>query len=71
MLPGVDEGKIVSLGNAAGTGARMALASEAMLSRAEQLARQITYIELGNDPGFQDEFMNAMMFPDRGVSRAD
>ena len=63
MLPGVDENKIVPLGNAAGTGARMALASEAALSRAEQLARRITYVELGNDPGFQDEFMEAMVFP--------
>jgi uncharacterized 2Fe-2S/4Fe-4S cluster protein (DUF4445 family) len=63
MLPGVDENKIVPLGNAAGTGARMAIASEAVLSRAEQLARRIIYVELGNDPGFQDEFMEAMVFP--------
>lgn len=63
MLPGVDENKIVPLGNAAGTGARMAVTSEAVLSRAEQLARRITYVELGNDPGFQDEFMEAMVFP--------
>jgi uncharacterized 2Fe-2S/4Fe-4S cluster protein (DUF4445 family) len=34
-----------------------------VLSRAEQLARRIIYVELGNDPGFQDEFMEAMVFP--------
>jgi len=62
MLPGIDEERIVPLGNAAGTGAKMALLSEELLDRADRLAASAIYIELGNDPTFQDEFMNAMMF---------
>lgn len=62
MLPGIDEKRIIPLGNAAGTGAKMALASEALLDRAETLAAKVRYVELGNDPMFQNEFMEAMTF---------
>lgn len=62
MLPGIAEERIVPLGNAAGIGAKMVLASEELLRQADNLARGIRYVELGNDPEFQDEFVDAMMF---------
>lgn len=67
MLPGIDEGRIVSLGNAAGVGAKMALVSEELLGRAEKLAANVHYVELGSDPMFQDAFMQAMMFTEDAV----
>lgn len=62
MLPGIAEERIEPLGNAAGIGAKMVLGSEELLNQVDGLARAIRYVELGNDPEFQDEFMDAMMF---------
>jgi uncharacterized 2Fe-2S/4Fe-4S cluster protein (DUF4445 family) len=46
MLPSVPLERIKTIGNAAGTGARMMVASTISRSEAENLARRIEYLEL-------------------------
>ncbi len=52
MLPRVPLDRIQTIGNAAGTGARMMLASTLSRIRAEELADQIEYLELTVYPDF-------------------
>ncbi len=60
MFPRMDRHKIKQVGNAAGAGARMALLSVAQRERAMRIARQIEYVELTTEPGFQSEFAHAL-----------
>lgn len=62
ILPNIPIEKILFIGNAAGAGAKMALISRQYRSLAEQVARQVDYIELANNPQFQHIFMDAMAF---------
>jgi len=52
MLPTVPLDRIITVGNAAGTGARMMLVSTLSRARAEELAHQIEYLELTVYPDF-------------------
>jgi len=52
MLPRVPLDRITTVGNAAGTGARMMLVSTLSRTRAEELADQIEYLELTVYPDF-------------------
>jgi len=63
LIPPVPLERVASVGNAAGRGSLMALASTDVRRAAEQLARRIEYVELSSDPGFTDAFMDAMIFP--------
>ena len=62
MLPKELEGKVYSIGNGAGSGARMYLLSQEQRQKALQIKKVATYIELSNRPDFQDYFMDSMMF---------
>jgi uncharacterized 2Fe-2S/4Fe-4S cluster protein (DUF4445 family) len=63
LLPALPLERIVPVGNAAGTGARMALLSLTERRRAARLARRVEYVELGGRKGFQDVFMESLVFP--------
>ena len=52
MLPKVPLDRIQTIGNAAGTGARMMLVSTLFRTQAEELADQIEYLELTVYPDF-------------------
>ena len=56
--------KIQYVGNASLSGARWALASTRARKRAEDLARKAKHVELSQDPNFQMEFAEAMIFPE-------
>jgi uncharacterized 2Fe-2S/4Fe-4S cluster protein (DUF4445 family) len=60
MLPTIPLDRVKTVGNAAGTGARMMLASTLSRKRAEELANQIEYLELTVYPDFS-------MFYARGI----
>jgi len=60
MFPRVERSKVKQVGNAAGTGARMALLSAAQRERAERIARQVEYVELTTEPDFSSEFTHAL-----------
>lgn len=63
LLPDIPPDRIYLIGNAAGKGARMALASKVEARRATELAQRVEHIELSDRKDFQEEFLNALYFP--------
>ena len=62
LLPQIPAEKIVAIGNAAGDGSRMALASMSMRKRALKLPGTVEHLELSTRPDFQEFFIDAMPF---------
>ena len=62
LLPALPLARIEQVGNAAGIGVRMALASAALRDRARALALRSRYLELGSLPGFRRIFMGRIGF---------
>ena len=58
------------MGNAAGTGARLALISGVQRRQAQALAQRVRYIELACTPRFTRYFAEAMHFLDMKKSKA-
>ena len=65
LLPNVAEDKIISLGNGAGAGASMALLSEKMRKKAEEITELACHVELSQDADFQNYYINGMNFPEK------
>ncbi len=63
LIPSVAREKVISIGNAAGTGARLALLCEQEMQTARELARKAEHLELAVSPDYQMELMDRMMFP--------
>jgi uncharacterized 2Fe-2S/4Fe-4S cluster protein (DUF4445 family) len=63
MIPDVPLDKVQSAGNAAGTGARIALCNVNARAEIEKLVRDITKIETAVEPKFQDHFVAANAIP--------
>jgi len=63
MFPPLPRERFVQLGNAAGTGARMALLSRGCREEAGNLARRVRYIELTAVPHFVASYTEALMLP--------
>ena len=63
LIPDCDLDRVASVGNAAGTGARMALLSRRHRAEVEELVTRIEKIETAIEPRFQEHFVNAMGFP--------
>ncbi|HET9977524.1 MAG TPA: ASKHA domain-containing protein [Burkholderiaceae bacterium] len=63
MIPDCALAKVSSAGNAAGTGARMALLDRRARGDIEQLVRRIEKIETAIEPRFQAFFVEAMAIP--------
>ena len=64
MLPVLPLERIKQVGNAAGAGARLALASAPLRARAQDIARRVRYIELMVQPDFASHFARAMFLQD-------
>lgn len=62
LAPEIELEKIVSVGNAAGVGASIALLSKSTKKDAEDIGKKIEHIELSTYEGFQEEYFNAMKF---------
>ncbi|HIE38131.1 MAG TPA: DUF4445 domain-containing protein [Anaerolineales bacterium] len=60
MLPAIPLERFEQVGNVAGTGARMALVSQAERERAARIARRVEYVELTVHPNFQERFTQAL-----------
>jgi uncharacterized 2Fe-2S/4Fe-4S cluster protein (DUF4445 family) len=65
LYPDCELERVVSIGNAAGEGAIMALLSKEKREEAKRIARAVEYIELTLEKDFEPEFMDAMYFPHR------
>lgn len=63
MIPDVPFEKVTSAGNAAGTGARIALLNTDARRDIEQTVREIHKIETAIEPRFQEHFVNASNIP--------
>ncbi len=59
MLPTLPQERFQPVGNAAGTGARLALISGAKRAAAQKIVSGVHYIELASVPGFNKTFMQA------------
>ncbi|MDO8684408.1 MAG: ASKHA domain-containing protein [Armatimonadota bacterium] len=68
LCPDIPIEKITSVGNAAGTGAKLALLSVKERGLARKLAESTEHIELANHPDYQNEFMEMMLFPQQIVT---
>lgn len=62
MLPKVPLERIVFVGNAASSGARLTLVSQRYRDKARQLAGKIEYVEIAHEPDFQDVFADSILF---------
>jgi uncharacterized 2Fe-2S/4Fe-4S cluster protein (DUF4445 family) len=65
LIPDCDPGKVESAGNAAGTGARIALLNVAARREIETVVRSIEKIETAVEPKFQEYFVDAMAIPNK------
>ncbi len=61
LIPALPPAKVKPIGNAAGLGARLALASKSMRSLAKEVARRVEYVELSERAAFYRRFADAMM----------
>lgn len=65
LIPDCDPANIHAVGNAAGDGARIALLNRERRAEAQQISRQVRYIETAVDEDFQTQFVQAMHIPHR------
>lgn len=65
LVPDCDLDKVKAVGNAAGTGARMALLNRDHRREIEDTVTRIEKIETALEPKFQEHFVYAMAFPNK------
>ncbi len=63
LFPDVDRSKYEYLGNASLAGAKYALISKDFRDRIDEVFPKMTYVDLGSDPVFYDEYMSAQFLP--------
>lgn len=63
MIPDCELAQVSSAGNAAGTGARIALLDQRSRKEVEELVRRVEKIETAVEPRFQEFFVEAMAIP--------
>ena len=64
MVPDIPLERVHAVGNAAMEGALAALISHRERRAAFQVPRYAEYVELSGHPGFNDAFLEGMVFPD-------
>ncbi|WP_163557089.1 ASKHA domain-containing protein [Halomonas sp. NO4] len=65
LIPDCDLEHVTSAGNAAGTGARIALLSRKARREIEEVVRRVEKVETATEPRFQQHFVDAMAIPHR------
>ncbi|MGH6906871.1 MAG: ASKHA domain-containing protein [Aestuariivirga sp.] len=68
LIPDCDLARVQSAGNAAGTGARIALLNSGARDEIEAVVRRIHKIETAVEPKFQQHFVEAMAIPHKTAS---
>ena len=63
LIPDCQKENVSSVGNAAGSGAVMALLSQGSRNEIKNLVSEIEKIEIATEEGFQEHFINAMAIP--------
>ena len=70
MVPDCEPGRVTSAGNAAGTGARIALLNRRLRRELEHQVRRIEKVETAVEARFQEHFVDAMAIPHRNAPYA-
>ena len=65
MVPDCEPANVTSAGNAAGTGARIALLNAAARAEVEAVVLRVEKVETAVEPRFQEHFVEAMAIPHR------
>ncbi len=63
MIPDCEPTKVSAAGNAAGTGARIALVNRAARAEIGEVVRRVEKVETAIEPRFQAHFVEAMALP--------
>jgi uncharacterized 2Fe-2S/4Fe-4S cluster protein (DUF4445 family) len=63
LVPDCEPERVSSAGNAAGTGARIALVNRGARKEIERIVRTVEKVETAVEPRFQEHFVNAMAIP--------
>ena len=63
LIPDCDPARVISVGNAAGHGACMALLDREARMEAMRLTQEVEYVSIAVEPSFQEEFVAAMGLP--------
>jgi len=69
LLPDLPRSKFIFIGNSSLAGAREILLSLQARQTADALAAKITYFELSVDPGYMDEYGQALFFPHTDLTK--
>jgi uncharacterized 2Fe-2S/4Fe-4S cluster protein (DUF4445 family) len=70
MIPDCDLARVSAAGNAAGTGARIALLNRAARAEIEDTVRRVEKVETAVEPRFQAHFVDAMAIPHKTAGYA-
>jgi uncharacterized 2Fe-2S/4Fe-4S cluster protein (DUF4445 family) len=71
MIPDCDLAHVGSAGNAAGTGARIALLDYSSRRTIEELVSRVEKIETALEPRFQQHFVDAMAIPHKNADHSN
>ena len=69
MLPDLDLERILPIGNAAGSGAKLALLNTEKRCEAEELSAKAVFVELATHPMFVREYVKSMYLPYKSLDR--
>ncbi len=69
LIPDLPRQKYCFAGNTSLFGSRLSLLSTKILDKCNDVAKNVTYFELSNDPAYMDEYMAALFFPHTDITR--
>ncbi|MCX5667943.1 MAG: ASKHA domain-containing protein [Candidatus Omnitrophica bacterium] len=69
LLPDADRSRYEFIGNSSLAGARMSLLSRDAFMKAHEIYKNITYVDLGSEPNYMDEYVASLFFPHTDLGR--
>jgi len=69
LIPDIPPGKFKYIGNSSLMGAYMVLVSQDFQRKQIEIAKKMTYIDLGTNPGYMDQYIAAMFLPHTDLSK--
>jgi uncharacterized 2Fe-2S/4Fe-4S cluster protein (DUF4445 family) len=69
LLPDADRSRYEFIGNSSLAGARMSLLSRDALMKANEVYKNITYVDLSVEPNYMDEYVASLFFPHTDFGR--
>ncbi|MBN2452879.1 MAG: DUF4445 domain-containing protein [Candidatus Omnitrophica bacterium] len=69
LLPDIERSVYEFVGNSSLAGARMALMSHEAFDKAVEIHKGITYLDIGAEPDYMDEYIASLFFPHTDIGR--